>query len=76
MHAHMQEVEIAQLTDSHEKWRQLYAAEELPVGTLWKDAERVDPTDERIYPEGPAPVWACNPQDVEPTAPTALPQTT
>jgi hypothetical protein len=72
----LQEVEIAQLTDSSEKWRQLYASETLPFGSLWKDAERVDPAEARLYPEGTAPEWACNPQEVEPSTPTALPQTT
>lgn len=61
----LQEIEIAQLSDSHEKFRHLYTAEELPFGNLWRDAERVDPAEERIHPEGDAPDWACHPLNLD-----------
>lgn len=54
-------MEIAQLTDEHEKWRELHDAEELPHGVLWKRAEAVDPIEERLHPEGDAPAWAAIP---------------
>lgn len=57
----MQKLEIAQLTDEHEKWRELHGAEEVPHGVLWKRAEAVDPIEERLYPEGDAPAWATLP---------------
>lgn len=65
MWAEVQETEIAHLTDSHEKYRHLYGAEELPFGNLWKDAERVDPAEDRIHPEGLPPDWACHPLPLE-----------
>ena len=67
----LQELEIAQLTNSHEKFRHLYVAEELPFGTLWKDAERVDPAEDRIHPEGLPPDWACHPQPLDDSGTTA-----
>lgn len=58
---HDEKLEIAQLTDEHEKWRELHDAEELPHGVLWKRAEAVDPIQDRIFPEGDAPDWATLP---------------
>jgi len=57
----MQKLEIAQLTDGHEKWRELYDVEEVPHGVLWKRAEAVDPDADRLFPEGDAPPWAALP---------------
>jgi hypothetical protein len=60
----MQKIEAAQLSHNHEKWRDLYVAEELPIGSEWKKAEAVDPVGERLFPDpaGPPPEWAAHPQ--------------
>lgn len=57
-HAVVQEVEVGQLTNSHEKWRDLYAVEELPYGNGWKRAEALDPAEPRLFPaDAHAPEW-------------------
>jgi hypothetical protein len=54
----LQETEVAQLSNSHEKWRDLYIVEELPFGNGWKRAEAIDPEEERLFPdEEKAPEW-------------------
>ena len=56
--AYLQEVECGQLSNSHEKWRDLYVVEELPYGTGWKRAEALDPIEERLFPdEDKPPAW-------------------
>jgi hypothetical protein len=51
-------MESASVAESQEKWRDLYRAEELPFGNEWKRAETIDPTEDRLFPDGPAPDWA------------------
>ena len=47
---------MGQLTNSHEKWRDLYTVEDLPHGgNGWKRAEAVDPTDARLFPDEDSP---------------------
>jgi carbonic anhydrase/acetyltransferase-like protein (isoleucine patch superfamily) len=55
---HDEVAEVGHVSASHEKWRDLYVAEELPYGGNWKEAERVDPTEARLFPEGKPPDWA------------------
>ena len=60
----VQELEVPQLTNSHEKWRDLYTVEELPYGNGWKRAEEVDPTEARLFPDDQQPPeWV--PQNVK-----------
>ena len=56
---------MGQLSNSHEKWRDLYTAEELPFGSAWKRAEAVDPIDERLFPDDAAatPAWVPEKKD-------------
>jgi gamma-carbonic anhydrase len=50
--------EIGALSNSHEKWRELYVAEDLPYGGNWKEAERIDPAEGRLFPqEKNPPEW-------------------
>jgi hypothetical protein len=47
----LQEGEIGHVADGTEKYKSLHAAEEIPIGTLWKKADAMDPSEERIDPE-------------------------
>lgn len=47
----MQEGEIGHVADGTEKYMSLHAAEQVPIGTLWKKAEMVDPSEDRINPD-------------------------
>lgn len=53
----VQEMETGQLSDSHEKWRDLYTMEDLPYGGNWKRAEALDPAEDRLWPSGEPPEW-------------------
>ena len=51
-------MEVSQIADHAEKYRDLHVAEELPHGNEWKRAEAVDPVEARLNPdESTVPGW-------------------